>query len=373
MKHTHLFSLLLFISSALVSAQQIQQTPVFISGEDGYNTYRIPSLLVTKQGTLLAFCEGRKGSRSDSGDIDLLVKRSEDNGNSWSKSMVVWDDGKNTCGNPCPVVDQSSGKIFLLMTHNLGHDHESEIVAGTSEGTRTVWISSSSDDGMTWSSPKNITASTKKDTWSWYATGPGVGIQMNHSPYKGRMVIPCDHKTLGSEIGYYSHVIYSDDHGVTWELGEATEDGVNECQVIERTDGKLLLNMRRSRHNQATQRAISISEDGGDSWSPLRYDEALIEPRCQASLIRYVDSTNSGMPWVLFSNPAANSRNRMTVRLSKDDGKTWDGSLLLHKGPSAYSCLAALADGSVGCLYEMGLKSAYETITFAKFEIVELQ
>jgi sialidase-1 len=373
MKYMPLCFMLLTLCCIHASAQRLQQTPIFISGEDGYHTYRIPALITTKQGTLLAFCEGRKSGGSDSGNIDLLLKRSEDNGNSWSSSIVVWDDEENTCGNPCPVVDQSSGEIILLMTHNLGQDHEREIIDGTSEGTRTVWICSSNDDGVSWSSPKNITPSTKKENWSWYATGPGVGIQMNHTPFKGRLVIPCDHKTLGDGVGYYSHVIYSDDHGVTWELGNPTEDGVNECQVIERTDGTLLLNMRRAANNSATHRAISISDDGGESWSPLSYDETLLEPRCQASLIRYYDATNTNMPWVLFSNPAANSRNKMTVRLSKDDGKSWESSLVLYDGPSAYSCLTMLQDGTVGCLYERGETSAYETITFATFGIMDLK
>lgn len=373
MKNFLIITLCCSIFSIHVSAQNLKQSPIFISGEDGYHTFRIPSLIVTKQGTLLAFCEGRVSGRSDSGDIDLLMKRSSDNGESWSKTIVVWDDDDNTCGNPCPVVDQMSGEIFLLMTHNLGEDHESEIIKGTSKGSRTVWVCSSRDDGMSWSTPKNITSTTKKENWSWYATGPGVGIQKMLSPNKGRLLIPCDHKTLGDEIGYYSHMIYSDDHGETWALGKATEDGVNECQVIERTDGSLLLNMRRAANNPVKHRAISNSNDGGQTWSPLSYDESLLEPRCQASIVRYHNALNKGMPWVLFSNPAAESRINMTVRLSRDDGVTWDSSLVLHDGPSAYSCLAALQDGTVGCLYERGERSAYEIITFAKFELSALQ
>lgn len=373
MKNFLFIPLFIAIFSIHVSAQNLKQTPIFTSGEEGYNTYRIPSLIVTKQGTLLAFCEGRVREGGDSGDIDLLMKRSSDNGESWSNTIVVWDDADNTCGNPCPVVDQMTGEIFLLMTHNLGEDHEGDIVRGTSKGSRTVWVCSSRDDGVTWSTPKNITSTTKKENWSWYATGPGVGIQKMLSPFKGRLVIPCDHKTLGDEIGYYSHVIYSDDHGETWELGEATEDGVNECQVIERTDGSLLLNMRRAVNNPVKHRAISNSSDGGQTWSPLRYDESLLEPRCQASLIRYHHADTKGMPWVLFSNPEAESRINMTVKLSKDDGATWDSSLVLHEGPSAYSCLTVLQDGTLGCLYECGERSAYQTITFAKFSVTNFR
>ena len=347
-----------------------RQTAVFVSGKDGYHTYRIPSVIVTQKGTVLAFCEGRKISRSDTDDIDLMLKRSTDGGRTWSDQQIVWDDGPNTCGNPCPVVDQDTGTIWLLLTHNLGVDREAQIVAGTSKGSRTVWVSRSDDDGLSWSRPIEITASTKKPNWTWYATGPGVGIQFRHGPHKGRLVVPCDHKTRGDEVGYHSHVIYSDDHGKTWKLGGVTENGVNECQVIERTDGALLLNMRRSQTNRALIRATATSTDGGMSWSPLSYDRILVSPRCQASLLRYVPSDTRGKPIVLFSNPAdTKQRIKMTVRLSTDDGRTWPVAKSLHAGPSAYSCLTVLPDMTVGCLYERGDKHPYETITFARFSL----
>jgi len=347
-----------------------QQAKLFVSGTDGYHTYRIPSVIVTKKGTVLAFCEGRKNSRSDSGDIDLLLKRSTDWGRTWSKRQIVWDDGPNTCGNPCPVVDEETGTVWLLMTHNLGVDRESEIIASTSKGTRTVWVTHSADDGVTWAKPIEITSTTKKPNWTWYATGPGLGIQLRHPPYRGRLVIPCDHKTRGDEVGYYSHIIYSDDHGKTWKLGGVTEEGVNECQAIERTDGSLLLNMRRSRTNPVLWRAVATSSDGGMTWSKLSYDKTLISPRCQASLLRYSRSDAPGKRIVLFSNPAdTKQRIKMTVRLSYDNGRAWPVAKLLHAGPSAYSCLTVLPDGSVGCLYERGDKHPYETITFARFSL----
>jgi hypothetical protein len=347
-----------------------EQTRLFVSGVDGYHTYRIPSLIVTKSGTVLAFCEGRKNSRSDTGDIDLLAKRSTDRGQTWAKQQIVWDDGPNTCGNPCPVVDRDTGIIWLLMTHNLGVDREPEIVAGTSKGTRTVWVTHSNDDGATWAKPTEITEAVKKPNWTWYATGPGVGIQLQHPPYPGRLVVPCDHKTRGDTVGYYSHIIYSDDHGESWKPGGVTEGGVNECQVIERTDGSLLLNMRRSRTSGAVWRGVTTSSDGGMTWSRLSYDETLIGPRCQASLLRYSPSDAAGKPLVLFSNPAdTKQRIKMTVRLSDDDGRTWPAAKLLHAGPSAYSCLTILPDMHIGCLYERGEDHPYETITFVRFSL----
>src|SRR5215510_7526783 len=146
-------SLLSIASACLVGTAKPRQTPVFVSGQEGYHTYRIPSLLVTKKGTLLAFCEGRKRGRGDAGDIDLLLKRSFDGGKTWAKMQPIWDDGKNTCGNPCPVVDAKTGTIWLLLTHNLGTDTQRMIEAGTSKGTRTVWVCKSDDDGATWTKP----------------------------------------------------------------------------------------------------------------------------------------------------------------------------------------------------------------------------
>ena len=191
-----LLATLLFFAGSCSSPQvapEPEQRPLFVSGRDGYHTYRIPALLTTVQGTLLAFCEGRKDDRSDAGNIDLLVKRSTDGGRTWSSQQVIWDDGPNTCSNPCPVVDQKTGTIWLLLTHNPGDEGLREILKPEARGTRTVWVSSSEDDGQTWSQPGEITDSTKDPEWDWYATGPGVGIQLQKGPHQGRLVIPCDH------------------------------------------------------------------------------------------------------------------------------------------------------------------------------------
>src|SRR5262249_2601354 len=215
------------------------QMPVFVAGEGGYHTYRIPSVIVTPKGTVLAFCEGRKGGRGDAGDIDLLLKRSTDGGKTWGKAQVVWDDGENTCGNPCPVVDAKTGTVGLLMTHNLGTDTEAAIVASKSKGTRTVWLTSSTDDGATWAKPVEITRDVKKPEWTWYATGPGVGIQLK----SGRLLVPCDSKSDGGKVRE-SHVIFSDDGGKSWKLGGVVGPNCNECQAVELADGSVMLNMR---------------------------------------------------------------------------------------------------------------------------------
>jgi sialidase-1 len=345
-------------------SEEPRQIDVFVSGQEGYHTFRIPSVLATPRGTVLAFCEGRKAGRGDAGDIDLVLRRSGDGGATWGPLQTVWDDGPNTCGNPCPVVDRSTGTVWLLLTHNLGRDHERDIIAGKSQGSRTVWVSRSEDDGATWTKPEEITSSVKKPDWTWFATGPGVGIQTRD----GRLVVPCDSIPLGGKKAH-SFVIFSDDHGRTWKTGGTASDSHNECQVAELADGRLQLNMRN--HNSSKRRrGVAESRDGGLTWSEVRFDDALPEPVCQASLLRFTRKPPHAKDRLLFANPAdEKTRTKMTVRLSLDEGLTWPVSKLLHEGPAAYSCLAVLPDLSIGCLYERGEKSAYERITFARFTL----
>lgn len=348
-------------------ASTVEQTDVYISGQEGYHTYRIPSVIVTKAGTVLAFCEGRKRSSSDTGDIDLVLRRSTDGGRTFLPRQIVWDDEANTCGNPCPVVERATGAIHLLLTHNLGIDREPQIIDRTSRGTRTVWLSTSTDDGQSWSKPVEITSATKRPDWTWYATGPGAGIQLA----SGRLLVPCDHIEAGTKL-FYSHVIYSDDRGATWKLGGRCGPHTNECEVVQRADGSLLLNMRNYDRKQRC-RAIGFSSDEGLTWSQPQHDPALVEPVCQASIRRYALAGADGKNRILFSNPAQpDRRTTMTVRLSEDDGKTWPVSRVLHAGPAAYSCLAVLADGTILCLYERGQKGAYEKITLARFPLAWL-
>lgn len=361
------------------AGSRFAQTDVFRAGEAGVHTYRIPSLFATKQGTLLAFAEARRGGQSDTGDIDLVLKRSEDGGKTWSALQTVWDDGPNVCGNPCPVQDRDTGTIWLLLTWNDGRDKEPEIIARTSRDRRLVFVCRSEDDGKTWSKPVEITEAVMRPEWTWYATGPGAGIQMEHGPHRGRLVIPCDH-IEGETERYYSHVIYSDDHGRTWTLGgRVPKDGANECEVVETSGGGLLLNMRNhvpkgEPRPEGLSRQVARSADGGATWTDQQHDRALIEPICQASIRRLSWAEGARPGVILFSNPASTEkRERMTVRASRDDGRTWPVSRVIATGPSAYSSLAALPEGDAGLLYETGEKNAYERIVFARFNLEWLE
>jgi sialidase-1 len=366
-----LFSLGFFwLSSLILSAASLPSfTDVFVSGTESYHTYRIPAIIVTTNGTVLAFCEGRKNSRSDTGKIDLLVKRSSDNGKTWSDQQIVRSDGDNVCGNPAPVVDETTGVIWLLMTWNLGADGEREINNGSSKDIRRVFVTRSADDGVTWAKPQEITASVKKSEWRWYATGPVNGIQLTRAQHKGRLVIPCNHTEL-SNTGKFvsrSHVIYSDDHGATWQLGGIEDELTNESTIVERPDGSLLQNMRS--YHKKNRRAIATSNDAGATWSPVKLDEALVEPVCQGSILRHSWPETGGRSRILFSNPASKERENLTIRLSYDESTTWSVSKVLHPGPAAYSCLAVLPNNSVACLFECGKKSPYEKISLARIPL----
>jgi sialidase-1 len=369
-----------FLGLALTASVGAQTAPVFSAvyraGEGGYHTYRIPAIVVTTNGTLLAFCEGRKNGRGDSGDIDTLLKRSTDGGKTWSAQQLIWSDDENTCGNPTPVVDRTTGTIWLLMCWNNGSARENQISAkGIREGRR-VFICHSMDDGLTWTKPEEITASVKNPGWGWYATGPVNGIQLTRGGHSGRLLIPANHSESGvkedtTNTVSRSHVIYSDDHGQTWHIGGSEDKKTNESTIAELSDGSVMQNMRS--YQNLNRRAVAISHDGGQSWSPVRFDKTLIEPVCQGSLFRYSWPGEGDRSLLLFSNPASLKREKLTVRLSYDDGQTWAESKLLYAGPAAYSCLARLPDNSIGCLFECGKISAYETITLAKIPLSWLE
>lgn len=335
-----------------------QSTPplvdLFVGGEGGYHTYRIPALIVTRRGALLAICEGRKTSRADHGDVDVILRRSMDGGQNWGPIQLIYEEGgdaKTTIGNPCPVIDQQTGVIWLPLTRD----------------NDDVLLVSSTDDGVTWSSPRVITSSVKRADWTWYATGPGNGIQLTRGPHSGRLVIPCDHRVAtvsDRRKSTRSHVIFSDDHGTTWQSGGATDFLMNECAVAELTDGTLLLNMRSNRGRQ--RRGVATSADGGLTWSPCVDADVLVEPVCQASMIRYAWATAGGPGRLLFCNPAsATGRQQLTLRISTDEGRSWPQSRLLYGGSSAYSSLAALPGGQVGVLFE---RDDYSRIAFAKLD-----
>ena len=340
---------------------------LFKAGDAGVHTYRIPAIIQTQGGVLLAFAEARQNGGGDSGDIDLVVRRSTDGGKTWGETITVWDDGENVCGNPCPVVDRRTGRVILLSTWNNGKDPEKAIHARTSLDTRRVFVLYSDDEGLSWSAPREITSSVKKKSWTWYATGPCHAIQLS----SGRIVAPCDHGNfVGGKAGESSsHVIYSDNGGRTWKIGGDPGVG-NESTVTELPNGDVMLNMRgtrpKDRKSLGYARWVAISHDGGKSFDEPFLEKGLVEPVCNASIINYeVDGKLTDK--LLFSNPSDTTRRRnMVLQMSNDSGKTWEKVCVLTEGPTAYSDLAVLPDGDVCILYECGDSRPYERIRFER-------
>jgi len=349
-------------------AAHLAQSDLFVSGQEDYHTFRIPALAVTARGVLLAFAEGRKEGGGDAGAIDLLLKRSFDHGVTWQPLQVIASETGMTCGNPCPVLDRDTGTLWLPFCQNLADGDERLIVEG--KAPRTIWLTYSNDDGATWAPPREITASVKDPAWTWYATGPTHGIQLR----SGRLVIPCDHIT-GVTFDHqrdptYSHVIYSDDHGATWQIGGSMDAGTDECTVVETVNGAVYINCRD--YAGANRRAVAWSYDQGASFEQSRSEEVLVEPVCQGSLVRLSQQPQHDKNRILFANPASTKRERMTVRLSYNEGESWPIAKRLHDGPSAYSDLAVADDGTICCLYERGDAQPYERLTLARFNLAWL-
>lgn len=335
-----------------------EATTLFRSGEGGYHTYRIPALAVGSTGALLAFCEGRKSSARDDGDIDLLLRRSVDGGRTWSEPTLIYEEGGDapiTIGNPCPVLDARTGTLWLAFCRN----------------NDRVFVTSTQDDGLTWTTPREITADVKAEDWDWYATGPGHGIQLRFGPHAGRLVFPCDHRVRGGEGDWKqrgrSHMFYSDDGGKTFRRGEPTAWGMNECQAAELKNGRLLLTMRNYLGRNC--RAFAVSADGGETWSEPTWNESVYCPVCQAAMIGF-----SEQPQVLLhSGPGGPGRANMTLRVSYDEGKTWPYARVISRAPAAYSDLAVLEDGTICLLFETGQAHPYQQIDFLRLTLSDLE
>jgi len=335
------------------SPATFEERALFRSGEGGYTRYRIPSLAVSTRGTVLALCEARRGEGSDWSDVDLALRRSLDGGRTWTAIERIADAGPLTAGNPCPVVDQGTGTIWLPFCRG----------SKPGRGNAEILLMNSTDDGETWSEPVNISDSAKAPTWPFVGTGPGHGIQLR----TGRLLIPCwaDSTPRCGEI-QTSYCFYSDDHGGRWRLGQPlTRNASDECDVVELADGTVYLNAR-SRQKKR-QRAYAFSADGGHTWSEVQYDPSQPEPSCDGGLVRLTDTARFDKSRVLVASPAdPNARTTMTVRLSYDECRTWPVSKVVYEGPSAYVDLAVSRDHRVLCLYEA---DHYAKIVLARFNL----
>ncbi|MDQ8701041.1 sialidase family protein [Streptomyces sp. LHD-70] len=357
------------------------------AGEDGYDTFRIPAALRTAGGALLAFAEGRVGGAGDTGNIDVVVKRSTDGGCTWGPLSVVAAGDGDTRGNPAPVVDPRTGRVVLLTSYNSGQVTEAQIMRGeaTAEQSRRVFVQTSRDDGRSFSRPRDITADVKPEHWRWYATGPGHAIALTRGPHAGRLVVPSNHSSAppagspdtGQEAKYYgAHALYSDDGGRNWELGfveDAYEgvDNANESLAAQLPDGRLYFSARDQHGPSAGNRLDSYSSDGGESLDrPYQVQPTLNDvPIVQASVLQLAGRRGG----LLFSGPSVpTARQAMAVWRSDDSGRTFRKVLTVSELRAAYSDLVQVDGRTVGLLYETGDTGTYERIEFRRSAVREL-
>jgi len=356
-----------------IMAQVHNYQVLFDGGTGGYHSFRIPSIIRTTNGTLIAFAEGRMANNKDYGNINLVYKRSFDNGTTWGALEEVVGAGQGTWGNPTAVTDASTGRVWLFMswndaTHNQGGTDGYEPI--DSWGERKVYVSYSDNNGDTWSAPADMTSTLLPPGFAWDAMGPGIGIQTKHGPHPGRLIIPASRRN-----------IYSDDHGATWHY-QMLPDGSGEATIVEEPDGGLIRNDRpgTNQFNTAKRRWISRGsiENGFSAWAP---DNTLLDPKCEGSILRYTDEPSR----IYFLNPASTERRcKMRIRISYDEGATWPISRKIHdwlsdeatcdNGKGGYSSLVKTADNMTGALIEINENvnansTSNRSIEFHKFNL----
>jgi sialidase-1 len=363
-------TLLVGVSFSLLIQAQPKQAEVFVSGQDGYKSYRIPALICLPDGELLAFCEGRVAGSGDFGNIDIVMKRSRDRGHSWGSLQKLVDAGSLQAGNPAPVVDLTDpaypgGRIFLF--YNTGNNQESEVRKGN--GKREALYITSADNGLTWSDPVNITAMVHPADWRSYANTPGHAMQFTNGKYKGRIYVAANHSAGDPQehfMDYRAHGYYTDDHGVHFHLSaDVNIPGGNENMAAELSKNRLMINFRNQRGDPRS-RVVAISNDGGESWDSTYFDPRLPDPVCQGSILTIGEKDGKNI--IAFCNNADTGlRDNLTLRISFNEGKTWDRHFVIDKSPgntdnfTAYSDITRLSQHQIGVLYE---KDNYSKIVF---------
>lgn len=363
-----------------------QESRVFGADEEGHAIYRIPSIIALPNGELLTIAEGRVHGSNDYGDVNLVMKKSKDEGLTWSGVKMLVDHGKFQAGNPAPVVDRfdpeyPEGVIYVFF--NTGNHHEYNI--RLNEGVREVWFVRSTDMGFSWEIPVNITQQVHKvnnpkfnpaylnaEDWRHYANTSGHAFQFQEGPYKGRIYVAANHSQGPPQEGftdYQAHGFFTDDHAKSFKVSSSIPiPGSNEAIAAELSHGRMVMSIRNQK-GDIRQRILAFSDDGGENWAEVYFDPQLPDPVCQGSILDI--GKFNGKNILAHSNAAdPQKRDNLTIRISMDEGKTWTESILVDKSidpsiPSwtAYSDLVKLDEHHLGILYE---RNDYSEIIFKR-------
>ena len=345
----------------------LRHVNVFVSGSDGYFAYRIPAIETAPDGTLLAFAEARKNTLSDPGhdgqEIHLVLKRSTDGGASWSKMQVIEEPGEYwSAANAATVTDRCTGRIWLIYLRCRPGANSRRARPGTDDIRLLArW---SDDNGICWSQPVDLTEVSRDmtdDQWCCTVPGPGGAIQAR----QGRLIVPC-----WKSMPRRNFVVFSEDHGATWERGELVPGEVagNENQVVELSDGRVLMDIRQC---EGEHRWFAESADGGCTWDAPRPGITVSPVACAVKRLSLASGGDDD-DRLVWTGPRGPGRRDLVARVSTDEGCTFGAELLVRESMAAYSDLTIMADGTLAALWESGSDSPYEYLTFTRLPLAFL-
>ena len=307
-----------------------------IDGKEGVACYRIPAIITAIDGTMIVAIDERHGSCGDlryNENINIVVRRSHDNGISWTETeTIVYYPFGESASDPSMIPDRETGENFLFF-------HYLDLV--NEPGIYYHRVMSSIDNGNSWSVPVDITAQITKPAWhdAFRIVTSGGGTQAED----GRLL----HVVF--LVGHGAYVFGSEDHGLSWKLLSELFQPADESKIVELPDGSWMVN---SRVNGSGLRYVHVSDDKGQTWISM-CDSSLVDPGCNAALIRFPFPTGNGRQALLFSNAgSAAERARMTLKISPDDGRSWPASILVYAGSAAYSSMTILGNGDIGLIFE---------------------
>lgn len=345
-----------------INTDTISRIVLFENNTNGIRQFRIPGLVKTNKGTLIAVCDARVNKFGDlPNKINTVLRRSIDDGKTWSEMQTIVEfSGNEGAGDPALLVDRKTNTVWLFFNYAKEGIGISTSQPGYGENTIHIMAIKSDDDGLTWSKPIDITKSVKAEEWRFVVSSPGHGIQL-----KDGTLLQMAYYGLPKSVTWKmsAFAFYSKDHGKTWKRTEPIGQGLTEAMAVELENGQVMVNIRnqvRFPNKKITKRAITFIADLTRPWSEVQYDTVLTEPSCQGSMIKLEVGESAGKDWLVFGNPAHHiERQNYTLRFSKNGGKEWATSLQLWPGGSMYSDIVELQNGDFGVLYEKYVASSF--------------